>query len=563
MVQVYVFDFRFDKLFLTKLKRFLFLTFSFISFSIIAQPKQSFSRYEYLHGKLTSLRSCFDVKQYEITVKVEPNLKYISGKNVITFFVVNDFQQFQLDLFLQMKIDSIVFENKQLVYKRDSNAVFVNIGKKIRKGELHNLTVYFRGYPPIAKNAPWDGGFVWSKDSSGSDWVGLACEGLGASCWLPCKDHLSDEADSMKMHLIVPENLVGVSNGKLVSQGNALLGFKQFDWEVHNPINNYNITINVANYAHIHDEYESKVNAMQKYLPLDYYVLKENEEKARMFFPNEVKRMLDCFELRFGAYPFWSDGYKLVETPYWGMEHQSCVSYGNGYKGNRWGFDFIIVHESGHEWFGNSLSCKDAAEMWIHESFTTYSETLFLECQFGYQTSLKYLIEQRRNIQNNVPMIGPYDVNFHGRKDNDIYYKGAWVLQTLRSVIDHDSVWFLMLKELNNVFGKKNITTANIVQLFNEKSNLKLEKFFEQYLTHAAIPELEYKIVDKGESLELHYRWSNTIHGFEMPIKATISKGLYDFILPTRNWQIIDLNFLDQNDFKIQTDKFLINVKKL
>ena len=544
------------------MKRLLFLTFSITSLSLFAQQKQAFGKQEYLHGKLTSLRTCFDVKQYDISVKVEPQQQFISGKNVITFKVVNDFQKLQLDFFLQMKIDSIVFENKMISYKRDSNTVYVNLGKKVRKNEWKNLTVYFRGNPPVAKNAPWDGGFIWSKDSSGNDWVGLACEGLGASCWLPCKDHLSDEADSMKMHLIVPENLVGVSNGKLVSEKFVEAGFKEYTWEVHNPINNYNITINVANYAHIHDVYESKVNEMQKYLPLDYYVLKENEAKAKQFLSSEVMRMLDCFELRFGAYPFWNDGYKLVETPYWGMEHQSCISYGNGYKDNRWGFDFIIVHESGHEWFGNSLSCTDPAEMWIHESFTTYSETLFLECQFGYQTSLKYLLEQKRNIQNNTPMIGPFDVYYHGRKDNDIYYKGAWILQTLRHVIDNDSIWFMMLKDLNTTFNKKNITTAQIVSFFSERSKLNLDKFFSQYLTYSDIPELEYKIVDIGNKLELHYRWSNTISGFEMPIKVTLAKGIYDFISPTKSWQIIDLNFSNPDDFKIQTDKFLIKVKK-
>ncbi len=545
------------------MKRYLFLTFSFISLSIFAQQKEKFSKYEYLHGKLTPLRTCFDVKQYEIFVKVEPQRKFISGKNIITFLVVNDFQKLQLDFFREMKIDSIVFQNKSVSYKRDSNAVFVILEKKLTKNKIENLSVYFHGNPRIAKNAPWDGGFVWSKDSVGNDWVGLACEGLGASCWLPCKDHLSDEADTMKMHLIVPENLVGVSNGKLVSEKKSENGFKEFDWEVRNPINNYDITINIANYAHIHDVYESKVNDMQKNLSLDYYVLKENEATARKFFPNEVKRMLDCFELRFGAYPFWNDGYKLVETPYWGMEHQSCISYGNGYKDNRWGFDFIIVHESGHEWFGNSLTCTDPAEMWIHESFTTYAETLFLECQFGYQTSLKYLIEQKRNIQNKAPMIGPYDVYYHGHKDNDIYYKGAWILQSLRSAIDNDSIWFLMLKNLNTIFNKKNVTTAQISKSFSEKTKLNIYKIFEQYLTHSEIPELEYKIVNKEDNLELHYRWSNTIKGFEMPIKVTLSKEMYDFISPTKSWQVIDLNFLNPDDFKIQTDKFLIKVKKL
>lgn len=527
---------------------------------VSAQHKQAFSKAEYQHGKLTPLRTCFDVKHYDITVKIDPRKQAISGSNSITFSVVKDFRKMQLDLFKVIGIDSMRLGDRNVTFTRDSNAVLVDLGTKVKKQSMQVLTVYFKGSPPVAKKAPWDGGFVWTKDSSGSDWVGLACEGMGASCWLPCKDHLSDEADSMDMHLIVPQGLTGVSNGKLVGTKPLNNGYTQFDWRVRNPINNYNISINVGRYAHIHDVYLSKYNAFRKELDLDYYVLKDNEQVARTHF-QQVKPMLDCFELRFGAYPFWNDGYKLVETPYWGMEHQSCIAYGNGYDDNRWGFDFIIVHESGHEWFGNSLSCNDPAEMWIHESFTTYAEALYIECRLNYESSVSYLREQKKNIANREPMIGPYDVYYHGRNDNDIYYKGSWMLHTLRTMIDNDTAWFAMLRDLNFRFLKSNVTTAQIVAFFNERSGRKLDKFFEQYLQHADIPELEYEIVDKGRKLELHYRWSNTISGFELPVKMTVTKDTYEFVTPSRTWQIIDLNYFNPADFKVRTDLALIRLK--
>jgi aminopeptidase N len=562
-VQVYVFDFRFGNMFFKHFTRFTLFFITLIPISVIAQRKQVFSKYEYLHGKLTPLRTCFDVKQYEITIKVEPAKKFISGSNAITFQVVKDFQKLQLDLFSILKIDSILFNRNKLTFTRDSNATFIDFGTKLKKGALQTIVVYYKGTPPEAKKAPWDGGFVWAKDSSGNDWVGLACEGLGASCWLPCKDHLSDEADSMKMHLIVPSKLTGVSNGRLMEIKDVSKGFTQFDWQVKNRINNYDITINIGNYAHIHDVYTSKFNTLNKELDLDYYVLKQNEQIAKAHF-QQVKPMLDCFELHFGVYPFGDDSYKLVETPYWGMEHQSCVSYGNGYDNNRWGFDFIIVHESGHEWFGNSLSCNDPAEMWIHESFTTYSEAVYVECRSNYESAIRYLKEQRKYIENKMPMIGPYDVYYHGRNDNDIYYKGSWMLHSLRNAIDNDSLWFTLLRDINFKFNKSNVSTNQLIEFINVKTDRKWNGFFEQYLYQTQIPELEYKIIDKGGArLELRYRWSNTIKGFDMPIKMTVTKDKFEFVTPTRSWQIIDLNFFNPDDFKIQTDRSLITIKKL
>jgi aminopeptidase N len=536
------------------------LVFLLCTYTVFAQQK--FTKYEYLHGKLTPLRTCFEVKHYDITLKVQPERKYISGSNTITFRVEKDFQKLQLDLFPSIHIDSMIFFGRKVSYVRDSNAVFVDLGLKVKKGGIGRLKVYFSGVPVMAKKAPWDGGFVWEKDSVHNDWIGLACEGLGASCWLPCKDHWSDEADSMDMHLIVPAHLTGVSNGRLMGQTDLGNGYKQFDWKVSSTINNYNISVNVGMYEHIHDTYTAKYTPDLKPLELDYYVLAYHKEKAMKHF-KQTHKMLEAFEKYFGPYPFWNDGYKLVETPYWGMEHQSCIAYGNDYNDNLWGFDFIIVHESGHEWFGNSISAVDPAEMWIHESFTTYTEALYVEYFMGYESSVKYLKGQKKNIENKEPMIGPYDVYYHGRKDNDIYYKGTWILHTLRSVIDNDTLWFGMIKDFSLTYKQKHVTTTQLIDFFSKRSGKNLKPFFQQYLYRADLPVFEYKMEERGEgNLTMSYRWSNTVKGFEMPIKITVTKGNFETVTPAKKWQLVDLNYFDEKEFKIQTDRFLLKTKK-
>jgi aminopeptidase N len=538
-----------------------FFCWMLFAFNLTAQTK--FTRYDYLQGKLTPLRTCFDIKHYDITLKVVPELRRISGSNIITFSVEKDFQKLQLDLFSVMHLDSIFFLGKKVTFVRDSNAAYVDLGVKLRKGSAGKLKVYFSGNPPVAKKAPWDGGFVWAKDSSGKDWVGLACEGIGASCWLPCKDHWSDEADSMDMHLQVPHHLVGVSNGRLMGQKEISSDYVQFDWKVVNTINTYNISVNVGDYKRIHDNYTAKFNNMQAPLSLDYYVLFDNVQKAKLHF-KQVHKMLEAFEKYFGTYPFWEDGYKLVETPYWGMEHQSCVAYGNDYSNNRYNFDFIIVHESGHEWFGNSLTATDPAEMWIHESFTTYSEALYVEYHNGYETALKYLHEQKRNIKNTEPIIGIYNVNYHARKDNDMYYKGSWMLHTLRGVIDNDTLWFNTIKDLCVTFKKRNITTVELVNFMNKRTGKNLSRFFAQYLYKANLPVFEYKIEDRGDrNLTMSYRWNKMVNGFDMPVQLTATKGTFETVTPRKSWQLIDLNYFDEKDFKIQPDKYLIDIKKL
>ncbi len=540
---------------------FLMLSFFCVGFQASGQQK-SFTRYDYLHGKLSPMRTCIDVKQYEITLKVEPAKKYISGHNDITFYSKNDFRKLQIDLHWKLRIDSIVYGNMPLQYYRDSSFTFIDFGFTVKKNQLRKLKIYYSGQPLEAKKAPWDGGFVWSKDASGNDWVGLACEGIGASVWLPCKDHWSDEPDSVKMHLIVPHELTGVSNGRLISVQDIGNGFKHFYWKTGNSINTYNISVNIGNYAHIHDTYEARFTPTNKPLMLDYYVLDENKDKAATHF-QQVKGMLACYEKYFGAYPFWDDGYKLVETPFWGMEHQSCVAYGNNYENNRYDFDFIIIHESAHEWFGNSITASDPADMWIHESFTTYAEAIYVEYLMGKETALRYLKEQKRNIENREPMIGTYDVHYHGRKDNDIYYKGSWMLHTLRNVVDNDTLWFSALRNFSLRYKKQIINTATVIRYFSEATRMNLKPFFNQYLYKAGLPVLEYELKHTEDGrMEIKYRWSNIVKGFEMPVRATLTKDLFETITPMRAWQLIEPNYILPDDFKIQTDNFLIDLLK-
>lgn len=543
-------------------RNWLFLFCLLFMVRVYSVPPKVFTKYDYLHGRLNKNRTWFDVTMYDITLKVTPSNKSIAGSNRIYYKVIKPAKVMQLDLHGLMRVDSILYGSKKLSYSRDSSIILVKLPSQ-KKNAINSVTVFFSGKPLLAKKAPWDGGFVFVKDSSKRDWVGLACEGLGASAWLPCKDHLSDEADSMNMHLQVPDELTGVSNGRLVGWEKLNNGYTQYDWQVRYPINNYNITVNAGYYRHIKDEYRAQYNQINLPLTLDYYVLDYNYEKAKQHF-TQVKGMMSCFEKYFGPYPFWNDGYKLVETPYWGMEHQSCVAYGNDYSNTRWDFDFIIIHESAHEWFGNSISANDPAELWLHESFTTHAEAVYVECMQGKQSAQKYLKMQKRNIENKQPMIGTPDVYFHQFSDNDIYYKGSWMLYSIRNSIDDDTLWFNALKDycVENRF--LNLTTQQSIAFFEKRTGKPVAKIFEQYLTQAQLPLLEYSIrPGANEMLELRYRWADVINGFEMPVKATLSKDDYQTLAPTKVWRVVDLNYIDKKEFKIIQDNYLIETREV
>ncbi len=479
----------------------------------------------------------------------------------------------QIDLFSNMNIDSIIHAGKILKYIRYFNAVFVDFTAKEIAGNYDSIKVYYHGSPLVAVKPPWQGGFVWQKDANGKPWIDVACEQTGASLWWPCKDLISDKPDSARMTFDVPTGLTCVSNGRLRSQSNLKNGFTRFTWFVSVPIINYDITVNIADYDHISDYYLSGKDT----LTLDYYVLSYNETRAEQYF-QQVKLMLACYEKYFGKYPFYKDGYKLVETTYWGMEHQSCIAYGNNYDDKQWGFDFIIIHESAHEWWGNSVSCSDPAEMWLHESFATYAEALYVECTQGYDASLNYLKYQEFNIRNKYPIIGPYNVNFQGTEnDNDMYYKGAWMLHTFRHVLNNDSLFFSILKGIQEHFKYQTVNTTEVIDYINKLAGKDYTPFFNQYLYYPAPPVFDYTLKKKGSATILTYRWVTNVKDFTMPVKVTssyfVKKHLTPFpvdsdivksyitITPTQEWQTTKLDNLNPDNFSVDTDEFYVKPK--
>lgn len=538
------------------MKIYLITAFTFLS--VLSASAQTFTRRDSLQGGLRPERTSFDVQRYDLNIKVDPGKKFISGYNDITFKVVENTTKIQLDLFENMTIDSIVVKGNIVRYKRDNDAVFITFSQPLKKGSEEKLRFYYSGNPLIAKNAPWDGGFVFSNDADGKPWIGVAVQGTGASLWYPVKDTQTDEPDKgATIKVAVPNGLMDVSNGRFLGSEDLKNGYTRWDWEVTNPINNYNITLNIADYAHIHDNLDG--------LDLDYYILRKNEDKARKQF-EEVKPMMECFQRKFGKYPFFEDGYKLVETPYLGMEHQSAVAYGNKYKKGYMGmdisgtgvgllFDYIIIHETGHEWFGNSITSKDIADMWIHEGFTTYSESVYVECRYGYEKAMQYITGQQFSVGNRKPVIGVFGVNKEG--SGDMYYKGALMLNTLRHVINDDAKWWDLILNYSLMYKKDIIDTETVVNYFNKKAGMNFTPVFDQYLRYKDIPVLQVK--SKGKNLE--YRWVTDVANFTMPVGITVN-GKEMRLNATNNWQ--SANLTDKAEkIELQRSKFYVKLQTL
>jgi aminopeptidase N len=527
----------------------------------LLQPKAEFTRADTLRGMLTPLRTCYDINYYHLDVKVDIDQKFISGNNEFRFTATQDFKQLQFDLFANLKVEKVVFHGKNLPFTREANAVFITFPNTIKSGVKEAFTVYYSGNPIVAKRAPWDGGFVFTKDTEGKPWVATACEGVGASVWWPNKDHLSDEVDSMLISISVPKGLKDVSNGRLRKVTELKDGYTRFDWAVKNPINNYDVEANIGNYVHFDDSFQGEKGK----LTLDYWVLPENLDKARKQFGDNVKPMLTAFEHWFGPYPFYEDGYKLIETPHLGMEHQSGVAYGNHYQngylgrdlsGTGWGlkWDFIVVHESGHEWFGNNITMKDQADMWIHESFTNYSESLFVEQQYGKQAGLEYTHGNRRTIQNDAPIIATYNVNKEG--SGDMYPKGGIMLNTIRTIINNDDKWREILRGLNKTFYHQTVTTEQIVGYINQQSSLNLTSIFDQYLRYKNIPTLEFRFQDK----QLLARWTADVNGFTMPVKIRTKGGAYQFFSLGTSFTPVNLPSATKDNIEVDTFNYYIGV---
>ena len=537
----------------------LFLCLSAILFvaisnaQIVGSNHSEYTQADTLRGSLRQERTSFDVQKYHLKLKVEPENQFISGSNVISFKVMYDMPRMQLDLFENMKIDSIIHDGNPLKYERKYNAVFIDFEKALKKGSLDSLEFFYHGNPVVAENAPWDGGFVWTEDKEGNPWVGVAVQGTGASLWYPNKDHQSDEPEEAQIDVAVPNGLMNVSNGRFTGKKDLENGFTEWSWKVVNPINNYNIMINIGNYEHFSDSYND--------LDLDYYVLPYNLEKAKEHF-TEVKDMMACFYEKMGPYPFEEDGFKLIETPYLGMEHQSAVAYGNkylkGYLGNdlsgtgiglKW--DFIIIHESGHEWYGNSITASDIADMWIHEGFTSYTEAIYTECRWGKEDALKYIKGIRQNISNTRNIIGDYGVNAEG--SGDMYYKGANLLNMIRSIYDNDELWWNTLRDYTETFKHQTITTADTEKFFNKATEVDLKPVFDQYLRHASLPVLQLRQADD----QIQYRWKADVENFRMPVDVIIDEEEIRFNA-TSEWQSFETGE-ELDELKVNDLEFYIN----
>ncbi|WP_253269507.1 M1 family metallopeptidase [Tenacibaculum mesophilum] len=527
------------------------------STSLFSKNK-TFTRQDSLRGSITPERSWWDLTYYHLNVTVNPDKKFIKGKNTVQYKVLKPYQVLQIDLQPPLKITKATQNNKELKVISEGNAHFIQLQSPQKKGTVNSVDVYYEGKPKEAIRAPWDGGFSWKKDSNGNHFVATSCQGLGASVWWPNKDHMYDEVDSMAISVRVPKNLMDVSNGRLRNIEKHNDDTTTYHWFVDNPINNYGVNVNIGDYVHFSEKYQGEGGA----LDMNYYVLRDNLKKAKKQF-KDAPKMMKAFEHWFGKYPFYEDGFKLVEVPYLGMEHQSSVTYGNQYKngylgrdlsGTGWGlkFDFIIIHEAGHEWFANNITNVDIADMWIHESFTAYSENLFLDYYYGKKASAEYVIGTRSSIQNDIPIIGNYNVNDEG--SGDMYYKGANMLHTIRQLVNNDEKWRQILRGLNADFYHKTVTTEEIENYMIEKSGIDLSKIFDQYLRTVKIPELEYTI----ENNTLKYRWNNVVGGFNMPIKVTVD-GKDELLKPSDNWQTKTI----KGD-SIKVDKnFYVNSKPL
>ncbi|MGA2267522.1 MAG: M1 family metallopeptidase [Bryobacteraceae bacterium] len=514
------------------------------------------TRADILRGEYGPYRANNDLLFYHLDVRVDPEKKFIGGKNTIRFKMLKDDTRIQLDLHEALHVDKILLGSTPLHYQRDSGAVFVDFPETLRAGRVYTIDFYYSGNPVETGRF---GGITFRKDPSGRPWINTACEGIGASVWWPNKDQWRDEVENMQISVSIPNGLVDVSNGKFAGKTDLGDGYTRWDWRVHYPINNYDVSLNIGNYQHFADRLGN--------LPLDFYALPEDLDKAKKQF-TQAKGMLQAFQHYFGEYPFQKDGYKLIEAPYSGMEHQSAVTYGNhfanGYLERDWTgvgisprFDFIIIHESAHEWFGNSITAADVSDMWIHEGWATYLECLYVEYMYGREDALKYTNGYKSKVRNALPIIAPRGVN--RTPPQDMYFKGALFLNTLRSIVNDDRRWWALIRGYYQHFKYRNIMTEEVVRYFNQKTGMNLTPIFDEYLRHAALPTLELKFDDAEGTVS--YRWKAEEAGFAMPVRVG-TKGQWQIIQPASEWKTMQTP-LKKEEFEVATDLYYVNVSKM
>jgi aminopeptidase N len=522
-----------------------------------AAQEHVYTHADTLRGSITPERAWWDVVFYDLHVRLDPADSTVRGWNGITYRVTGSARAMQIDLQTPLEIDSVLQDGRRLVYRRDGNAFFVTMAAKQPKGAVRSVTVYYHGRPTLAVKPPWDGGLIWARDPDGRVWISTACQGLGASVWWPTKDTQADEPDSQRVAITAPDSLEVVSNGRLRGMTKEPDGWATWEWFVTSPINNYDVAAYVGRYARFTDTYAGEGGL----LTLDFRPLEGHLEAARQHW-QQVKPMLKCFEGWFGPYPWYRDGYQLIEAPHLGMEHQSAVAYGNGYQngykgtdlsGTGWGltWDFIVIHESAHEWWGNSLTTADMADMWVHESFANYSESLYTECRYGTAAGAAYVIGTRKLIKNDRPIVGPYGVNADGPLD--MYYKGGNMLHTIRQVVGNDSTWRAVLRGVNAAFAHRIVTGKQIQEYFSAHAGVDLSRVFAQYLTTTRVPTLEYRL----DGSTLTYRWADVVPGFAMPIRVMVGPDQSVKLTPTEQWQTTTLALAHPDAFRVDENYYV------
>jgi aminopeptidase N len=513
-----------------------------------------FDRADSLRGTYGPFRENNDLLSYDLNLKVDVAERFLSGWNTIQFKMLEDGDRIQLDLFENMSIDSIMFRGSALPYSREFNAVFVDFPDGLRESENYSIDFHYSGHPTESGRF---GGFTFAQDSLGNPWIFTACQNIGASLWWPNKDQQPDEVDSMTINVTVPSDLVDASNGRLMAVEDLGDGTTEYRWKVHYPINNYSVSVNIGKYDHFSDTLGA--------LSLDFYPLPYHLEDAQRQFA-QAKPMVQCFSDRFGEYPFMEDGYKLVEVPYSGMEHQSAVTYGNGfingYGGRDWTgvdisprFDFIIIHESGHEWFGNSVTANDVSDAWIHEGWDTWAEAVYVECLWGYEDAITYVNGYQEKVGNRAPIIGPTGVNHWPTQDQ--YFKGALFMNTLRHVVGDEDAWWAVIREYTEHFKYQNIWTTDVINFFNANLDRDFRPIFQQYLYYPSLPVLQLEFTED----QVRFRWKTDVEDFDMPLKVRRG-GVLHTIHPTTEWQSEALGSVAPDDWQPATELFYIEVER-
>ncbi|HEX5216165.1 MAG TPA: M1 family metallopeptidase [Vicinamibacterales bacterium] len=511
------------------------------------------TRADILRGEYSRWRANNDLLFYHLDIRIDPQQKRISGKNTIRFRMLKDDTRIQLDLVSYLVTEKILFNSQPLEYERELNTVWVDFPETLRAGREYAIDYFYSGSPPPTGRF---GGLAFRTDPQGRPWINTACEGEGAMVWWPNKDQWRDEVENMRISVAIPNGLTDVSNGKFVGKTDLGDGYTRWDWLVQYPINNYSVSVNIGTYEHFSDTHNGET--------LDFWTLPENVEKGKKQF-SQAAGMIEAYEKFFGKYPFRKDGYKLIEVPYSGMEHQSAVTYGNrfanGYLERDWTgvgispkFDFIVIHESAHEWFGNAITAADVSDMWIHEGWATYLENLYVEHVFGYDDALKYVNAYKSKVQNRTPIITPRGI--HRTPPQDMYFKGALFINTLRNVVNDDAKWWRLLREMFKEFEYKNIMTEDLIAFFNKQTGMNLTPVFDQYLRHTALPALELTF-HPGDST-VSYRWRADEAAFAMPVRVG-TKGKWQIITPTRDVQTMAISVAPEQ-FEVATDLYYVNV---